>query len=154
MFRSVKVAAALSSLCALAACAQMQQAPQGGGSAIVPFAVDTGTHAAMTPESGCQGVDGVTVTPCPITLTKETKPGIVVTVAGPGVVDSVTEKLPPCSNGKLCYNITRAVSSNLNKFRVRSRRTCGVADVKFFGLNSAHKKVGYAFLKLTNDYCP
>jgi hypothetical protein len=151
MFRPVKGVAALASLLALVACTVGQQASQQG-SAIAPPAPDASFGTAIT-DKDCQGVGGVTVVPCPIALTEDTKSGIVVTVSGSGVVDSVVEKLSACSNGKVCYKLNRADSS-LTQWRVASGRACGVADIKFFGLDSAHNRVGYAFLKVANKYCP
>jgi hypothetical protein len=151
MFRRVKGVAALANLLALVACAVGPQASQQG-SAIVPPAPSASFGTAI-PDKDCQGIRGVTVAPCPIMLTKDTKHGIVVTVGGSGVVDSVVQKLRPCSNGKICYNLNRA-GSGLTQWRLTSGRACGVADIKFFGLDSAHNKVGYAFLKSTNTYCP
>jgi hypothetical protein len=142
MFRRVSGAAVLASLIGLVGCTVGQQP-----------APSAGFGAAVTPERDCQGVRGVAVTPCPIVLTKDTKPGIVVTVGGPGVVDSVVKKLTACSSGKICYNLNRT-GSGLTQWRITSGRACGVADIKFFGLDSAHSQVGYAFLHVTNKYCP
>jgi hypothetical protein len=151
MFRRVNGVAALPSLLALVACAVGQPAFQQG-SAFAPPAPGASFGTAIA-DKDCEGVRGVAVAPCPTVLTKDTKPGIVVTVSGSGVVDSVVEKLRACSNDKICYNLSRA-GSGLTQWRVTSGRACGVADVKFFGLDSAHNKVGYAFLKVANKYCP
>jgi hypothetical protein len=151
MFRRVNRVALLANLLALVACTVGQPASQQG-SAIAPPAPVAGFGTVIT-DKDCQGVRGVTVAPCPIVLTKDTKSGIVVTVSGPGVVDSVVEKLRTCSNDKVCYNLNRA-GSGLTQWRLTSGRACGVADIRFFGLDSAHNKVGYAFLKATNKYCP
>lgn len=151
MFLRLRVFSAVTSLFALVACASGQQ-PSQLSSAIVP-AIAADFSASVTPNKDCNGVEGVTVTPCPITLTKNTKPGITVTVNGRDVFDSVLEKLTRCSNGELCYDLNRT-GSGLTQWRVSSGRTCGVAHIKFFGLDSRHNRVGYAFLKVTNKYCP
>ena len=81
MFRPVKGVAVLASLLALVACTVGQASQQG--SAIAPPAPDASFGTAIT-DKDCQGVGGVTVVPCPIALTEDTKSGIVVTVSGSG----------------------------------------------------------------------
>jgi hypothetical protein len=142
--------AALVSFCLIAACAPGQTAFQSGSGIAFPSAA--GFRAvAVTPATDCRGTGGVTVTPCPIELTKKTKAGIVVTVSGPGVVDSIVEKSNPCFNGKVCVNRD---GSGLTQWRITSDKSCGNADIKFLGLNSRHNRVGYALLKVANKYCP
>lgn len=152
MVRAINVFTALAGLFTLAACSLGQQSSQSG-SPIVPFASSAEFRATLAPEEDCRGFHGVAVAPCPILLTKDTQSGIVVTVSGPGVVDSTARKRP-CSKGKLCYHINRANSADLNQWRLTSGRYCGAADIEFFGLDSLRKKVGYAFLSIINMYCP
>jgi hypothetical protein len=143
--------AAIPSILALAACSLGQQTSQLD-SAVVPPVPGAGFRSTLVRDKDCRGVHSITVTPCPILLTNHTKPGVVVTVGGPDVVDSIAQKRA-CEDGKLCYNINRA-NSGLTQWRITSGRNCAVADIKFFGLDSAHKKMGYAFLRITNKYCP
>jgi hypothetical protein len=117
MFRQVNGVALLASLLALVACTVGQPGSQQG-SAIAPPAPGASFGTAIT-DKDCQGVRGVTVAPCPIVLTEDTKSGIVVTVSGSGVVDSVVEKLRTCSNDKVCYNLNRA-GSGLTQWRLTS----------------------------------
>ena len=84
MFRWVNAAATLAMLSLLVACSSSQQASQAGPS-LVPAAAGTGFHHGMSPDKDCGGTGGVTVTPCPVHLTKHTRSGVVVTVGGPGL---------------------------------------------------------------------
>lgn len=105
MSRPTNFFVTIPSLLALAACALGQQTSQSA--AVVPSASGAGFQSALMHDKDCRGVHGVTVTPCPILLTNHTKSGIVVTVGGPNVVDSIAQKRA-CTNGKLCYDINRA----------------------------------------------
>jgi hypothetical protein len=150
MLRSVNVVAAVAGLCMLAACT--------AGSTVSPASspdlpVAAGLLAAVTPAKDCGGVRGVKVTPCPLVLTKQTKPGVVVTVSGPGVVNSYLEQLNACLNGRLCYLAEREGSSQI-QWRIKSGTACGGADIQIDAVNAQGKQVGYAFLKVVNKYCP
>jgi hypothetical protein len=94
----------------------------------------------------------VTVSPCPVRLTKHTKPGILLTVSGPGVVSSYLGRINGCFNGRTCYNAEREGSSE-TQWRITSGRSCGRADVEFDGVNASGGTVGYYFLKVANKYC-
>ena len=109
--------------------------------------------SVIHPAKNCGGTGGVQVTPCPIRLTRHTKPGIVVTVSGPGVVNSYLGALNGCFNGHLCYNAEREGSSE-TQWRITSGTSCGGADVEFIGVDAHGAKVGYFFLKVANKYCP
>ena len=63
--------------------------------------------ATVTPDKDCGGASGVTVTSCPIRLTKHSKRGIVVTVSGPGVVSSNLGNIRSCFSGQVCYKVQR-----------------------------------------------
>jgi hypothetical protein len=152
MFRRLFAAAAVASLSILAACTPGEQVSQAG-SAIAPQAPRAGLLARMMPDKDCGGVGGVTVTPCPIRLTKHTKRGIVVTVSGPGVVNSYLGHITSCFSGQICYNAERK-GSNQTKWRISSGQYCSAADVEFLGVNASGAEVGYFFLKVTNKYCP
>lgn len=108
--------------------------------------------AAMTPNNGCGGTGGVKVTPCPIVLTGQTR-HIVVTVSGPGVVNSYLGGLNYCRTHQLCY-LAERVGSSQTKWQISSGRACGNADILFKGVNASAQQVGYAFLMFTNKYCP
>lgn len=152
MFRRVNVVAAGASLFVLAACSQGAP-PSQTGAGVVPAAIGAGLPAGATPTTGCSGSHKVKVTPCPITLTKRTKSGIVVAVTGPGVVNSYLGELNGCFSDKLCYNVEREGSS-YTKWRFTSGKYCGGASVTFEGVNASGKVVGKFFLKLSNRYCP
>lgn len=152
MFQRFVAAAAVASLFVLGACTPGQQASQWG-SDIAPQGPRLGLSARMMPDKDCGGVGGVTVTPCPIRLTKRTKRGIVVTVSGPGVVNSYLGHITSCFSGQVCYNAERK-GGNQTKWRISSGRYCSAADVEFSGVNASGAEVGYFFLKVTNKYCP
>lgn len=152
MFLRVSVVAALAGLSVLAACTAGQPNFQAS-SGVAPLARGAGLSAATMPDKGCGGTAGVKVTPCPIVLTRRTKPGIVVTVSGPGVVNSYLGQLNACFSGHNCYNAER-VGNSQTRWRITSGRACGRADVEFLGVNASAQEVGYAFLMVTNRYCP
>jgi hypothetical protein len=150
MFRRVSVVAAAAGLFVLSACTQGQQGPQAGSA--VPQAGGPSHSSAIMPAKDCGGTGGVKVTPCPVRLTRHTKPGIVVTVSGPGVVNSYLGKINGCFSGHLCYNLEREGSSE-TQWRITSGPYCGRADVEFDGVNASGQRVGYFFLGLRNRYC-
>lgn len=135
----------------LSACAP---GPSGSslGSVAVPPAISA-SQSAIAPDTDCRGAHGVKVSPCPIYLTRHTKAGIVVTVSGPGVVNSYLATLNACFNGKLCYFAEREGSSQ-TQWRFMPGRACGSADIEFYGVDALGSKVGRAFLKSRNTYCP
>lgn len=145
MIRRVNGAAALAGLFLLAACAGGATHSAGGASAVPP--------ADVRPAKDCGGTGDVQVTPCPIRLTKNNRDGIVVTVSGPGVVNSYLGRINGCFNGHLCYNAGREGSSE-TQWRITSGTSCGRADVEFDGVDAHGGKVGYFFLGLVNKYCP
>ncbi len=151
MFRWVNVAATLATLSLLAACTSGQQVSQSGSS-VVPPAARTVFHPAMSPDKDCGSAGGVTVTPCPVHLTKHTRSGVLVTVGGPGVVSSSLGHINGCFNGHNCYNAEREGSSE-TQWRITSGRSCGAADVEFDGFDASGQQVGYFFLKVSNRYC-
>jgi hypothetical protein len=143
MFSRSNAPAILAGLFALAGCALPEQ-PSGSGSAVAPY---------VTPDKNCGGIHGVNVTPCPIRLTKRTKKGIVVTVSGPGVVNSSLGRINSCFSGYQCYYIERYGSSQV-EWLITSGKACGGADVEFYGEDGGGNEVGYFFLKVANKYCP
>lgn len=151
MFRRIDVIAAVASLFVLAACASGQ--PGSPGSLGVAPPAGAGVPAVITPDKDCGGTGHVKVEPCPVLLTRHTKAGIVVTVSGPGVVNSYLGRLNGCFSGKICYNAEREGSSQV-QWRITSGRVCGGADVEFYGVNASGGKVGYFFLRVSNRYCP
>ncbi len=148
MLLRMNAMAAAASLSMLAACASGHQTSQAG-SALVPPPLG----AAASPDKDCGGTGGVEVLPCPVRLTRHTKPGIVVTVSGPHVVNSYLGQLNGCFNGQNCYNAEREGSSQ-TQWRITSGRACGGADVEFYGVDRHGAKRGYFFLKVSNHYCP
>jgi hypothetical protein len=152
MFQRLFVTAAVASLSVLGACTPGEQASQAG-SAVVPQTRGAAPFGAVTPDKDCGGAGGVTVSPCPIRLTKHTKRGIVVTVSGPGVVSSDLGQITSCFSGKICYNAERRGNSQ-TEWRITSGQYCSAADVEFRGYNTSGALVGYFFLKVANKYCP
>jgi hypothetical protein len=150
MSRPVNVVAVAASLFVLSACTQGQQASQSGSA--VPQVRGAGLSSSVVPAKDCGGTGGVTVTPCPVRLTKDTKPGVVVTVSGPGVVSSYLGRINGCFNGHTCYNAEREGSSE-TQWRITSGPSCGRADVEFEGVDASGGKVGYFFLKVANKFC-
>lgn len=140
MSHKIAILAALA-VCALAACSSAQPVSQPA----IP--------ALLQPDKNCGSTHGVKVAPCPIRLTRHTKSGIIVTVSGPGVTSSYLGELNACFSGKLCYYAER-VGSSETEWLFTSGKACGGADVELYGVNASGQKIGYAFLKLTNRYCP
>jgi hypothetical protein len=149
MFGRFNIVATLASLSILSACSSSQPVSQAGPS-VVPAARGAG---AAQPAKDCNGSHGVKVTPCPITLTRRNKAGVVVTVGGPGVVNSYLTKLNSCFNHKICYNAQREGSSQV-QWRISPGLACGAADIEFVGIDAGSQEVGHAFLKSANKYCP
>jgi hypothetical protein len=152
MFRQLRTLAVLGSLSLLAACASGQNF-YPAGSAAAPSAQSAITPSSITPDKGCGGVRGVKVTPCPILLNAQTKSGIVVTVSGPGVVFSALGTIRSCYSGHNCYNAKRYGSSQ-TQWLITSGTYCGGAILEFNGRNARGNRVGYAFLEISNKYCP
>jgi len=148
MLLRVKAIAAIASFSALAACMSGQDRSLTGSGLVAPP-----LGAAASPDKDCGGTRRVKVLPCPIRLTRHTKPGIVVTVSGPHVVNSYLGQLNGCFSGKNCYNAEREGSSQ-TQWRITSGQVCGGADVEFYGVNSHGTRMGYTFLKVSNHYCP
>jgi hypothetical protein len=153
MFLRIKATAALASFSVLAAACTAGSPNFQQSSGVAPVPPDARISAGVTPDKACGGTGGVKVTPCPIVLTQHTKPGIVVTVSGPGVVHSYLGRIKACFSGHNCYNAER-VGSSQTRWRITSGRACGRADVEFLGVNARAQEVGYAFLMVTNKYCP
>jgi hypothetical protein len=151
MFRRFCAAAAVASLFVLGACTSGAPVSQAGST--VPQAPRAHLLATVTPDKDCGGASGVTVTPCPIRLTKHSKRGIVVTVSGPGVVSSNLGNIRSCFSGQVCYKAQREGGSQ-TEWRITSGAYCSAADVEFQGYNARGVRVGYFFLKVTNKYCP
>lgn len=149
MIRRIDAIAFSAVLVLLTACAG-QQAAQSGLS--IPAVNGAAMSRAVPPPKNCGGAGGVTVTPCPVKLNKNTKDGVVIAVGGKGVVDSQIGRISGCFNGKTCYNAAREGSSN-TQWRITSGASCGTADVEFDGMDSQGKQVGYFFLKIANKYC-
>jgi hypothetical protein len=151
MFRQVRTLAVLGGLSVLAACASGQ--PFYPMSSAVPSAQKVSSPSSMTPDKGCGGVHGVKVAPCPILLNRQTKSGIVVTVSGPGVVNSALGTITSCYSGHLCYYAERDGNSE-TQWLITPGTSCGKATVEFMAENARGKRVGYAFLEIANKYCP
>ncbi len=152
MFQHIRTIALLAGLSVLAACGSGQPVYQTG-SAIVPSAQGVSSPSSVRPDKGCGGVHHVTVTPCPIQLNRRTKSGIVVTVSGPGVVDSALGTIRSCYSGHNCYNAERNGSSQ-TQWLITPGALCGGAILEFRGKNTRGRRVGYAFLEISNKYCP
>ncbi|MGA8576146.1 MAG: hypothetical protein WB609_10780 [Candidatus Cybelea sp.] len=151
MVRKVDILALVAGLSILAACSSGQPTSQAGFSAVPPGQQGR-IPLAITPDKDCAGAGGVTVAPCPVRLTRHTKSGIIVTVSGPGVVNSYLGRINGCFNGRRCYNAER-VGSSETQWLITSGRSCGRADVEFDGVNASGGRVGYYFLKVANKYC-
>lgn len=151
MFRRVYLAAVVANLFILAACAQGQSISQVGSGA-APKLLGAGLPS-IAPDKGCRGTGGVRVMPCPVRLTRHTKQGVLLTVTGPGVVNSYLDELNGCFSGKLCYNIERDGSSQI-QWRLTSGKACGGASIEFDGVGASGREVGHFFLRVSNSYCP
>ena len=149
MFGRVSATVALASVSILAGCSAGQSVSQTTSSLVPPAS----GASAVRPNKDCAGTHGVKVTPCPITLTRRNKGGVVVTVSGPGVNASYLEELNACFSHKICYNAQRQGSSAV-QWRISPGLVCGAADIQFDAYAGASQLVGDAFLKSTNEYCP
>lgn len=149
MIKRICALAVVAAALALTGCTLGREAP--GSSAI--GAVPAKSSSSVSPDKGCGGANGVTVTPCPIRLDRHTKRGVVVTVGGHRVVNSYLGRINACIGSKLCYYAERYGSSE-TEWLITPGRDCGNADVEFMGENADGKVIGYAFLKVSNRYCP
>ena len=151
MFLRVTSLAGIASLSVLAACTMGEPVSQTGPT-VAATGFGANLPAALTPGKGCGGTGGVKVTPCPLRLTSQTR-HVVVTVSGPGVVNSYLDGLNFCVKHQLCY-LAERVGSSQTKWRISSGPACGNADIQFSGVNASAQEVGDAFLMVTNKYCP
>ena len=151
VIRSINLLTVTAAASLLVSCSS---APQSSaiGTTISPLGSNLST-GSVTPLKDCGGAGGVKVKPCPVHLNKHTKSGVIVTVKGPGVVNSYLGKINGCFNGQLCYNAERYGSSE-TKWLITPGQACGSADVEFDGVNASGSEVGYFFLKVANHYCP
>jgi hypothetical protein len=152
MSREVRTLAVLGGLSILAACASGQSFYQAD-SPVAAFAQRVSSPSSVSPDKGCGGVHRVKVAPCPIVLDQNKKPGIVVTVSGPRVANSALGTIQSCYSGHTCYYAVRYGSSQ-TQWLITSGPYCDGAILEFNGENARGKRVGYAFLEISNKYCP
>lgn len=86
--------------------------------------------------AACGGTNGVSVSPCPVTLTKHAQSGVVVTVSGPGVTSSAMKK-NHCGGGRMavCY-FARLRGSDHTQWLVTPRHKCGTVTNELVGLGN------------------
>jgi hypothetical protein len=149
MLQRLKLLALAGGLGALAACSSGETISPG--SAPAPSSARSAASISVSPDKACGGVRGVSVTPCPLRLTKHSKSGVVVTVGGPGVVHSSLGRINSCYSGYECFNAAR--NGDGTHWLITSGTYCGGGILEFLGKNSRHHVVGYAFLEIRNKYC-
>jgi hypothetical protein len=91
----------------------------------------------------CQGSSKIRVHPCPVTL-KNVR-GVVVTVSGPHV-----KFVKP---GAGCSDVCSFRKVIDTKWRVLPGLFCGSIEAQFTALNPAKRRIGVAYLRVTNRYC-
>jgi hypothetical protein len=147
--RVLSFAALAFGLTLFAACASGQQNSQPG-SAVVPFTHQVNFSSIVPDKPFCGGTGGVSVTPCPVKLTKKTrKKGVVVTVGGPGVAEA---GIYYDSCYPKCY-YTNDGSSYL-MYVIKSGPYCGDGRMGFNAVNASGQPVGDGYLEVVNKYCP
>jgi hypothetical protein len=147
--RILLLAALAFGLTLLPACASGQQGSQSG-SPVVPSTHRVGPSSIVPDRFFCGGTGGVSVTPCPVKLTKKTrKTGVVVTVGGPGVAETgiyYNACYPRCSLAPVTvYSLQYVVTSGLY---------CGKGRVGFNAVKANGQPVGDGYLEVENKYCP
>lgn len=119
----------------------------GCSTSAAPVAVPP-EQSSVAPDAGCGGTGGVTVRPCPLTLTKR-KDTIVVTVSGPNVnnsafVETACEKRDVCTVGQW--------TSDPLKWFVYAATKCGTAVIYAYGY-AGSQEAGIGHLKVVNKDC-
>jgi hypothetical protein len=107
----------------------------------------------MQPDKGCAGGRHVTVTPCPVRLTRRTKQGVVITVDAPHIASSKIGGFSSCFTSGNCYNIERLGGSQ-TQWLITSGQICGDALVEFHAMNDRGHRIGEYYLLVYNNYCP
>jgi hypothetical protein len=124
----------------------------------VPQGAQSAAHRQLAPEGkGCGGTNGVSVSSCPIVLTKKTRGYYVFYVSGPGVE---TTYLKEYRDQGLCYKKGEEIcsiqdtGSPANYWQAAAGPYCGTAKRVTFYAYGAKGFIGIAHLKITNEYCP
>jgi hypothetical protein len=134
----------------LAGCAASSQQASQSGSAIVPFTHQVSLSSIAPDKLFCGGTNGVSVTPCPVKLTRKTrKTGVLVTVSGPGVTEAGIY-YDACD--EMCRYYT--VGSNGIQWLIVSGSECGKARMGFNAVTTRGQPVGDGYLEVINKYCP
>jgi hypothetical protein len=131
---------------ALAACSSVTSTPSASQSQSEQSAA-----VALRTNPACQGSGGVIALPCPVKLTKHNgAKGVVVTVSGPGVVNS---EIVQNECGGAC-RIAPVGSGDVTQWLVTSAPDCGNGYIHFTAYNASGGYVGGAYLLIKNRYCP
>jgi hypothetical protein len=130
--------------------------PTQSGSAALPSAQQKRIAPVKLPR-GCGGTNGVTVTPCPITLTSENgNSGILVIVSAPGI--ALSYDYIGCQGkggGHFCSVAPYPGGGPTTHWTVCSGNKRGKGDVVFeaYGPNPS-QLIGYGSLRVINKYAP
>jgi hypothetical protein len=106
----------------------------------------------------CGGTNGVSVSPCPLVISKKSGGYAWFNVTGPGVATSYLENYQPegyCYNkkgGEICY--VQNLASPPTYWQASSGQDCGKAKPLKFYAYGGSGFVGYAYLTVINRYCP
>ena len=127
----------------------------GGSSppSALPGAMLQTSAIAVSPMGGaCFGTEHVKTRPCPVKFTKKDYGAVIVTVSGPGVVNS-TIWLNQCSTRSTC-TATQMGSIDVTQYQIAPGVRCGDAQVGFDAYNASGSFIGLSYLKVHNEYCP
>jgi hypothetical protein len=91
----------------------------------------------------CQGSGEIRITPCPVLL--KNARGIAVTVSGP----HVRFAKPGAGCNDVCF--FKKVSDT--KWKALPGYMCGTVEAQFTALNAAKHRLGFVYLKVTNQHC-
>jgi hypothetical protein len=110
------------------------------------------------PLGNCGGTHGVSVSPCPLIISKQSQGHAVFNVTGPGVINTYLKGYQlegNCSNqrrGEICS--VENLGSPPSYWGATSGPYCGKAKPLKFYAYGVSGFIGYANLEVINRYCP
>jgi hypothetical protein len=147
VIRQVKAYAKISALSLLAACTSSQQTSQPNSAMLPQAHVSANAVGLPAKVKTCFGTNGVMAHPCPVVI--NLKPGVRLTVSGPGVYYSAWSYLNPCDYERYC------IPRQLDRlhWELKPGPKCGTLYPEISGLNASDQLVGVYYFKLTNHLC-
>lgn len=125
------------------------------------LALTVSSHASTltAPDTKCGGTGGVSVSPCPLVLSKRNGGLAQFSVTGPGVVTTYVWNFQVSSYcydrqfAKICY--VQNLGSPPTSWQATSGPACGQARrIHFSGYDASGVLVGRAYLEVINRDCP